>query len=117
MSTPQPAYVSDLAERAAEARALWRTLQVRCPASGHEHAVANVPCTPPSAVHPRGWVCVERHRREIDTRDERDRRRYREELVERELKRVERRAENASRERAHRLADVAAATIRAEVTR
>jgi hypothetical protein len=98
-----------LAERAAEVRMLTRVLEVRCPARGHEHAVAGVPCTPPSEEHRDGWVCVERHRQEIDTRTERDEKRHEAAKREREAQRAERRASNESRARARTAARIARA--------
>lgn len=105
-------YSDRLARRASEARALWRCLQVRCPDPKHAHAVALIPCYPPSEEHPTGWVCVSRHAREIDTRDERDEARQAAAQRERSAQRAERRANNASRARARITARIAEAAQR-----
>lgn len=99
-----------LALAAQEARMLNRCLQVRCPARAHGHAVAGVPCYPPSEEHPRGFVCIERHRREVDTRTERDEARREAARREREAQRVQRRIENESRARARIAARIARAS-------
>ncbi|KRB38823.1 hypothetical protein [Microbacterium sp. Root180] len=98
-----------LAERAAEVRMLSRCLEVRCPARGHEHALAGVACYPPSEEHPQGFVCIERHHAEVDSRNERDEKRQAIAKREREAQRAERRASNESRARARVTARIARA--------
>jgi hypothetical protein len=103
------AYSDPLALRAAEARALMRALDVRCPDALHWHAKRGVPCSPPSNVHRVGWVCIPRIELEITTRASREIAHRAEEGRERKRRRIERREENEARQRARITARIAAA--------
>lgn len=112
--TAAVAYVDPLTRSAAEARALTRALDVRCPDALHWHAKRGVPCSPPSDVHRRGWVCIPRIELEITTRAAREVAHRAEERRERERRRGERREENEARQRARTAARIAAAAHRAQ---
>lgn len=58
----------DLKQRANQARALALLLEVNCPDPQHAYARAGVACYAPSERFPRGWVCLPRIEKEIDSR-------------------------------------------------
>lgn len=95
---PTPAPV--LAERAAQRRALDAAMQVRCPDRMHWQAQVGVPCTPPDAGHPWGWVCLVRIEHEVTTREERRQAYTERRMREDRRERLERRAARESAARA-----------------
>lgn len=105
-------HVDPLTRRAAEARALTQALDVRCPDAKHWHAKRGVPCSPPTAMHWHGWVCIPRIELEVTTHAAREVAHRAEEARERQARRKERREYNESRQRAHTAARIAAAAHR-----
>lgn len=101
-----------LEEKADQVRALRLALEVRCPDPKHFHARPGVTCFPPSERWPRGWVCLARMEREIDSRAYREALRRREDAQQRQNGYERRQAKRNARRAAEAMTRVAAAARR-----